>query len=313
MARPLRIEYPGAFYHITSRGNERKNIFTNEYDFKKFLEYLEAANKRYRAVIHIYCLMSNHYHLLLETPLGNLSQIMRYINGSYTTYFNTKKQRAGHLFQGRYKAILVKADEYAGELSRYIHLNPVRAGIVNSPEEYKWSSYQNYTGKKADKWLITDFILGYFGEKGSTAFKKYGNFVKSLIDREYDNPLKDTVSSTILGGADFIKEIKEKYLSGREADRDIPALRELKKVLIEEIIKEAGETFKKKNNLSRKVALYLSHRYSGRTLKEIGKHFGISESGVSQSSLRFSKEFAVNKKLRSKVNSICKILSLCNV
>src|SRR3989338_712132 len=313
MARPLRIEYPGAFYHITSRGNERKNIFKNEYDFKKFLEYLEAANKRYRAVIHIYCLMSNHYHLLIETPLGNLSQIMRHINGSYTTYFNTKRQRAGHLFQGRYKAILVEADEYAGELSRYIHLNPVRAGIVNNPEEYRCSSYQNYTGKKADKWLTTDFILGYFGGKGSTAFKKYGNFVKSLINREYDSPLKDTVSSTILGGADFIKEIKDKYLSGKEADRDIPALRELKKVLIEDIMKEVEATFKGKHSFSKKAALYLCHRYSGRTLKEIGGYFGMGESGVSQSSRRFSLKLEVNKKLSKKVNSICKRLSLCNV
>jgi REP element-mobilizing transposase RayT len=313
MARPLRIEYPGAFYHITSRGNERKNIFKNEYDFKKFLEYLEAANKRYRAVIHSYCLMSNHYHLLIETPLGNLSQIVRHINGSYTTYFNTKRQRAGHLFQGRYKAILIEADEYAGELSRYIHLNPVRAGIANNPEEYRWSSYQNYIGKKSDKWLTTDFILGYFGGKGSTAFKKYGSFVKSLINREYDSPLKDTVSSTILGGADFIKEIKDKYLSGKEADRDIPALRELKKVLIEDIIKEVEAVFKGKHSLSKKAALYLCHKYSGRTLKEIGDYFGIGESGVSQSSRRFSKELEANKKLSKKVNSICKKLSLCNV
>ena len=313
MTRPLRIKYPGAFYHVTSRGNERKNIFKNEYDFKKFFKYLEAATKRYKAIIHVYCLMSNHYHLLIETPLGNLSQIMRHINGSYTTYFNKKRRRAGHLFQGRYKAILVDADEYAGELSRYIHLNPVRAGIVNSPEEYRWSSYQNYTGKKADKWLTTDFILGYFGGKGSIAFKEYDTFVTSLIKGEYDSPLKDTVSSTILGGDDFIKKIKGKYLSGKEAGRDIPALRELKKVLIEDIRKEAGETFKEKQVLLRKAALYLSHRYSGTTLKEIGRHFGMNESGVSQSSRRFSKELEASKKLRNKVNSICKRLSLCNV
>jgi REP element-mobilizing transposase RayT len=137
MARPLRIEYAGAFYHITSRGNERKEIFKDEQDFVKFLTYLESSVQRYKAVIHVYCLMSNHYHLLLETPLGNLSQIMRHINGAYTTHFNAKRQRAGHLFQGRYKAILVEADEYAGELSRYIHLNPVRAGVVRRPEEYR--------------------------------------------------------------------------------------------------------------------------------------------------------------------------------
>src|SRR5664279_2859353 len=140
MARPLRIEYPGAFYHVTSRGNEQKDIFRSRKDREKFLGYLESAKERYGAVIHAFCLMNNHYHLLLETPSGNLSQIMRHINGAYTTYFNVKRKRAGHLFQGRYKAILVEADEYAKELSRYIHLNPVRVGIVANPEEYRWSS-----------------------------------------------------------------------------------------------------------------------------------------------------------------------------
>ncbi len=114
MARPLRIEYPGAFYHVTSRGNERKDIFKTDSDREKFLSYLESATDRYKAAIHVYCLMSNHYHILLETPSGNLSQIMRHINGAYTTYFNVKRKRSGHLFQGRYKAIVTDADEYAG-------------------------------------------------------------------------------------------------------------------------------------------------------------------------------------------------------
>ena len=117
MARQLRINYPGAFYHVTSRGNERKAVFKSKRDREKFLEYLETATLRYDAVVHVYCLMDNHYHLLLKTPSGNLPQIMRHINGAYTTYFNVKRGRSGHLFQGRYKAILVDADEYAKELS----------------------------------------------------------------------------------------------------------------------------------------------------------------------------------------------------
>ena len=141
MTRPLRIQYSGAFYHITSRGNERRDVFRSKADRERFLFYLAIATERYHARIHVYCLMSNHYHLLLETPEGNLSQIMRHINGAYTTYFNTKRKRAGHLFQGRYKAILVEADEYATHLSRYIHLNPIRAGMVSVPEDYTWSSY----------------------------------------------------------------------------------------------------------------------------------------------------------------------------
>ncbi len=140
MARPLRLQYPGACYHVTSRGNEKKPIFRNQKDREKFLAYLESAVVRYEAIIHVWCLMGNHYHLFLETPTGNLSQIMRHINGAYTTYFDVKWKRTGHLFQGRYKAILVEADQYATELSRYIHLNPVRAGIVDTPEGYFWSS-----------------------------------------------------------------------------------------------------------------------------------------------------------------------------
>ena len=226
MARPLRISYPGAFYHVTSRGNEQKVIFKSKKDREKFLEYLESALKRYDAVIHAYCLMSNHYHLLLETPSGNLSKIMAHINGAYTTYFNVKRDRFGHLFQGRYKAILIEADEYAMELSRYIHLNPVRAKIVELPEEYEWSSYSYYIGnKKYPEWLRIDFILGYFGKKLSEAQKNYKKFVGEMIDKQYESPLKDVVSSTLLGTQEFINFIKDKYLSGQKEDKDLPALK----------------------------------------------------------------------------------------
>jgi REP element-mobilizing transposase RayT len=172
MARPLRITYPGAFYHVTSRGNERKAVFKSNRDREKFLEYLESATWRYNGVMHAYCLMDNHYHLLVETPSGNLPEIMRHINGAYTTYFNIKRARSGPLFQGRYKAILVDVDEYAKELSRYIHLNPVRAKMRSRPEEYRWSSYRSYIGdRKPPEWLYRDFILDYFAEAKPVAEK----------------------------------------------------------------------------------------------------------------------------------------------
>jgi REP element-mobilizing transposase RayT len=147
VARPLRIEYPGAFYHVTSRGNERRTVFQSNRDREKYLSYLESAHERYGAVIHVYCLMGNHYHLLLETPRANLSKILHYINGAYTTYFNIKRSRSGHLFQGRFKGILVDKDEYCKELSRYVHLNPVRAGMVKAPLEYPWSSYRYFVDR----------------------------------------------------------------------------------------------------------------------------------------------------------------------
>jgi len=180
-------------------------------DREKFLEYLESATQRYDARIHAYCLMDNHYHLLLETPSGNLSQIMRHINGAYTTYFNVKRRRSGHLFQGRYKAILVEMDKYAKELSRYLHLNPVRAEMVQTPEAYEWSSYRYYIGRqKPAKWLCRDFILGYFGQKLPAAQKAYQKFVTLLVNHEYDSPLDEAVSSTLLGSPDFIEFVTDK-------------------------------------------------------------------------------------------------------
>ncbi len=313
MARPLRIEYPGAFYHITSRGNEQKAIFQDDKEREKFLYYLETAHQRYSAVVHVYCLMGNHYHLLLETPLGNLSQIMRHINGAYTTYYNIKRQRTGHLFQGRYKAIVVDADEYAGELSRYIHLNPVRAKIVNKPEEYKWSSYRSYLDmEKPAKWLTIDFILSYFGVENNLSQREYRNFVDVLTDIRHESPLKQVTASTILGGFDFINEIKDKYLNNRTIDRDVPALVELKKASIVEINQKVKEVFERDTNLIKKASIYICHRYSSRTLKEIGGYFQIGESGVTKASQRFYELLKNDSEIRKKVVYICKRLKLSN-
>jgi len=315
MARQLRICYPGACYHITSRGNERKEIFKTPKDRQSFLSYLESASIRYGALIHGYCLMDNHYHLLMETPVGNLSQIMQHINGGYAAYFNVKHHRSGHLFQGRYKAILVDADEYAQQLSRYIHLNPVRAGIVDKPERYPWSSYLYFIGnKKAPQWLVMDLILSYFGRGVSEAKKGYREFVDAMLGQEYNSLLDDVVSSTILGCVDFVKEIKDKYLKGKNTDRNLPALRALSdRPAIEKIEEEVEIVLGADNALSRKVKLYLCHRYSGRKLTDIGTHFAIGESGVSQASYRVSLQIRTDKKLRQQIMSIEKGLELSTV
>lgn len=147
MGRPIRIEYPCALYHITSRGNEKRKIFASDEDRLKFLQIIEDYHDRYGILIHSYVLMDNHYHLILETPQGNLLKVMHGINSGYTGYFNRRYKRTGHLFQGRYKAILVDKDNYLIELTRYVHLNPVRAKAVERPEQYRWSSYCGYIGK----------------------------------------------------------------------------------------------------------------------------------------------------------------------
>lgn len=308
MARPLRIKYAGAYYHITSRGNEQRDIFKSQKDREKFLYYLDSATERYGASIHAYCLMDNHFHLLLETPRGNLSEIMRHIVGAYTTYFNIKRKRAGHLFQGRYKAILVEADEYATELSRYIHLNPVRAGIITLPEEYKWSSYQSYIGlgqMQSPKWLKTDFVLGYFGKNGAAARKKYRDFVEDLVGKEDESPLKDAVGASILGSAGFIKEITASHLKDREEDKNIPALRYFEeRPTVVEICKLVESEICEDEKLARQASIYLTHRCSGERLREIAELFDIGETAICEASNRFSKKMNGDKLLRDKINMI---------
>jgi putative transposase len=223
-----------------------------------------------------------------------------------------KRGRSGHLFQGCYKAILVDIDEYAKELSRYIHLNPVRAKMVKTPEEYEWSSYQFYIGeKKPPQWLHRDFILGYFGNKVSIAQKGYRGFVIAALDKKYDNPLDEVVSSTILGSPGFIALIKEKFLSGKMPDKNLPALKEfVEKASLKDIFAEVEYVFGKHASLNRNVKMFLCHRYTGEKLKDIGTYFGIGESGVSQACKRVKEKIKKDKKLERKITKIEKKLNV---
>lgn len=179
MARPLRIEYEGAVYHVTSRGNALTSIFLNNKDRNNFLSIFGKVIERYSWKCYSYCLMNNHYHLLIETPNGNLSTGMRQLNGVYTQYFNRIHHSAGHLFQGRYKSFLIDKDNYAIVLSAYISLNPVRARIVGNPGEWEWSSYRALVGlSEKPEWLDTDFVTEYFGNK-RTGVVKFKEFIKS--------------------------------------------------------------------------------------------------------------------------------------
>jgi len=310
MARPLRIEYPGAFYHVTSRGNEKKDIFKTRRDREKFISYLQSSVERYGAQIHAYCLMTNHYHLLLETPRGNLSEIMQHINGAYTTYFNVKRKRTGHLFQGRYKAIVIEADEYALELSRYIHLNPVRAGMVNEPQEHEWTSYKCYAGMAAEsKWLKTDFILSYFGENRIESGRKYQQYVTDLLKTEYESPLNSAVASTILGTPEFIAEISERHVAGKQPDRSVPAVKELCGIhSLDEIVRAINEVLIGQEKLAKKVSIYFCHRYSGAKLKEIGKKFGIGDGAITQASKRLLLQAEKDQMVRMAIEKVGKVL-----
>jgi REP element-mobilizing transposase RayT len=220
MARPLRIEYEGAVYHITARGNEKKLIFRDDKDRLLFFDIMNQVKKRYNWLCHTYCLMNNHYHLVIETPDANLSKGMRQLNGVYTQAFNKKHKRVGHVLQGRYKAILIQKESYLLEVIRYVVLNPLRAKVAQKPEGWKWSSYRSIAGKeKAEKFLIIDWILGQFGNDRTTAQKRYCEFVKEGTGQE---PVwKKVEGQGLLGGDKFVEELL-RYVKGNEQIKEIP-------------------------------------------------------------------------------------------
>ena len=310
MARSLRIEYPDACYHVINRGNAGENIFTTDRDHDVFLEYLEAAAERFGIVIHTYCLMTNHYHLLIETPHANLSRAMQWLNVSYATWFNKKHRRQGHLFQGRFKAILIDADEYLLQLSRYIHLNPVKAHMVEVPQEYCWSSYQAFCGviEKPD-WLDTS-LLEYFGKQQKAAIAGYREFVEKADVETLENPDKLSVGGCILGGSDFVHWVQESFLADGLDIKNIPQLKLLKPVISPERVSQvvadvAGYTLEdivakgRKRNQARDIAINLAIRHSGTSCVELGRYFGrISGAAVSSRGKLCEKNAEQDEKLR---------------
>ena len=283
MARQLRIEYPGAFYHVTSRGSQKQAIVQDDLDRRTFLDYLDKAHVKFRGIIHAYCLMDNHFHLLLETPRGDLSRIMHFINTSYSLYYNARYSRVGHLFQGRFKAILIEADSYAQMVSRYIHLNPVRAGLVVDPEDYGWSSIGEYSGRRASKpWLRTDFVLSYFGENKKKACSSYIDFVHASAGNFQENPMKDADPILILGSASFVEKIKAKIRPEKSASREVPAAKNLSaRPTLERIRDAVGLALGQQNLFTRNAAIYFTQAKFDYSLKEIAAFYSLSLSAIS--------------------------------
>ncbi len=273
MSRPLRIEFAGAFYHVTSRGNGRKSIYRDGEDRSSFLQVLHKVNQRCHWLCHAYCLMDNHYHLIIETPEGNLSRGMRQLNGVYTMYFTRRHRSIGHIYQGRVKAILVEKESYLLEVCRYVTLNPVRAGLVKRPEDWGWSSYRGTGGlNKPHPSLTIDWILGQMGQSRREAVKRYRAYVREGMGA--DTLWKKVKGQSILGEKDFIdqfmdhlrriegiKEIprEQRYL-GRPGLKDLFPEKVLKdrKMRNERVAKAVGEW----GYSQREVADYLGMHYS---------------------------------------------------
>jgi len=277
MVRPLRIEFPGAVYHITSRGNERKAIFRGDQDRKMFLDTLEEVTLRYNWLCHAYCLMENHYHLLIDTPDGNLSIGMRQLNGIYTQRFNKRHGRVGHLFQGRFKAVLVQKDSHLLEACRYVVLNPVRGKKVQRPETWVWSSYGGTGGlTKPHSCLETDWVLSQFGSKRKIAEAGYRRFVKDGIGAE--SIWNRVRAQSVFGESDFIESLRD-YVRGRKQIPEIAKSQRfmnrppLKSIFRSEVL---GDIRKRDKSIGEAV---LEHGY---TQREVADHLRIHFTSVSR-------------------------------
>jgi REP element-mobilizing transposase RayT len=281
MARPLRIEYAGAVYHVTSRGNGRKPIFKDDEDRVVLFNILGEVNERYHWLCHAYCLMDNHYHLIIETPDGNLSKGMRQLNGIYTMRFNKRHDSVGHVFQGRYKAILLQKESHLLEVCRYVVLNPIRSKAARTPGQWKWSSYRGTAGIEIPlPCLTTDWVLGQFGTKRRVAERKYRAFVRDGIAQE--TIWSDVKGQSILGDEDFVDRLIN-YVRGYEEVKEIPrSQRYVNRPTLEEIFKNMKEKRRKRNRRigsaverwgysQREVADYLGLHYStvSRLIKEV--------------------------------------------
>lgn len=282
MARPIRIEYSGAVYHITTRGNDRQSIYETKADRYRFLTIVEQACKRYQWSVYAYCLMDNHYHLLIETREPTLSKGMRHINGVYTQWFNNTRneKRFGHLFQGRFAAVLVDRDNYLLELSRYIALNPVRAKMVREPIGYPWSSYRAMVGYyKAGEWLEVDWMLSQFSKQKKRAIEKYRAFVIEGIGES--SPLENLQGQLVLGSDKFVTKALSKLPKEKQQDLSEIPKKQRRKVY-------ALSTYFRKYEEDKAIAeAYYSGGYSQR---QIGEYLGCHYSRVSQRLKRYERQ-----------------------
>ena len=272
MTRPLRIEFAGALYHVTSRGNGQENIYLYDEDREIYLEVLQEVCERFNWIVHAYCLMSNHYHLLIETPDSNLSKGMRHLNGVYTQRFNRKYNRVGHVFQGRYKAILVQKESYLLELARYIVLNPVRAQMVRSAKDWPWSSYRSTAGfTTVEKWLTVDWILSAFSRRKVDAVKKYRAFVSE--GRNQPKPWEELKNQIYLGDASFVDDMQCK-ISPETSLSEIPSPQ---KRQVAQPLAYYEDKYR-----DRDTAIIKAYESGGYSMKDIGDYYALHYSRVSR-------------------------------
>jgi REP element-mobilizing transposase RayT len=298
-----------------NRGRHQEALYCDNKDYTVFIDLLQEAGAIWKIKIAAYCLMTNHYHLLMQTPQANLDRCMRHINGIYTQRFNRRYKTDGQLFRGRYKAILVDAENYLLELVRYIHRNPVGAGIVRRPEEYRWSSHQGYLSESDNwQWLYKEFILGMLDEKKAGQRKAFLDFIGQSDSEEIQEFYKKKNLPSFLGSNEFIEKIKTKYYKIKK-HKEVPQSKNLEPA-IKDILKIVSVAYKVDeerllkmrrgfNNEARNVAVYLSRLNTGKKLDEIGAAFNIENySTVSSIIVNMRKRSNVDKVLAKRLRQI---------
>ncbi|MCA9400600.1 MAG: transposase [Candidatus Omnitrophica bacterium] len=289
MARAARILFEGAYYHVMNRGQSKRDIYLDERDYKKFLAIIREGCRMCHVEIVAYCLMRNHYHLLVHTPEANLPQFMRQVNGVYTQYFNQKYKKDGSLFKGRYKANIVQEGSYLLRLIRYIHNNPVKAGLVRKASKYPYTSDQHFMRKEEFSWLrYMNVLNGQLKGKGNL-LEKYQAYMK-MADEELEEFLKakrrKSIEAIIYGQEEFLDEVKTKYLHQERSYGEIPQAKKMKwEVVIKRIKREIQkvlgvkeevlyQSMRGSENVARQMAIGLAREVGGVPYKEIGAIFG---------------------------------------
>jgi putative transposase len=288
MARPLRVEYPGAVYHVMGRGHERSPIFRDDRDRRKFLELLGTTAQDRGIEVHGYCLMDNHYHLLVETPEGGLSRAMKAIGGRYSQWFNWHHKRSGHLFEGRFKSVLVQKERHLLELARYVVLNPVRAGLAAGAGDWRWSNYRATAGRgTAPPWLAVDWTLAQFARSRYTAREAYRRFVAA--GKESGEKIEALEKKPYVGDRRFLKRV-ERMLAGKPVGDEIPRryrregeahLQRIEQAVAREWRFSVEALARRRGGEDKKAAIYLAKKLTRLSGRQIGEAFGVKPARVS--------------------------------
>jgi REP element-mobilizing transposase RayT len=315
MSRPLRIDYPNAWHHVMNRARRGQDLFVDKADYQQFIDLLQEITDLFNINVAAYCLMPTHYHLMLQTPGANLSRCMRHLNGIYTQRYNVSHSCDGTLFRGRYKSILVDADNYVLQLVRYIHRNPLKAGLVKRLDQYVWSSHKGYLSKaKKWNWIYKHFVLDMLTTQINSQIQIYKQFMAQEQDENLVRVLDGKNPPSMLGSEKFISWIKDLFFK-KKKDKEVPASKELTPDL-DTIISEVSRYYKVRpsklkavrrgmENEPRDVAIYLIRSMRAEPLMRVGANFGLNQySSVSSAVTRVKAKLQKDRKFKDRLEHI---------